>query len=132
MGYISAAQLESVVNAQKGVIAGKIAQTAITAILDNTSTAAQIASAKTVYDFVTNLGGGIKFSVVTELPATGENGTIYLVASDADTYTQHIYTDGSWHDLGGVTANLSNYWSKTELTVATDEEVQAIIDSATA
>jgi hypothetical protein len=117
-------------------IAGRLASTAITTILNNTSTDAQVASAKAVYDFVNAAlsgvsGGGLTMEVVTELPTTGDAGKIYLIKDDADTYIQHIYSGGQWWDLGGIAPNLADYWSKTELTVATDAEVQAIIDSVT-
>jgi hypothetical protein len=135
MSYISPVQLQAVADVLKGKIAGKLAADALVTVLDNTSTDAQVASAKTIYDFITaaisGLGAGLTLSVVETLPPTGDAGTIYLVADDADTYIQHIYSAGQWFDLGGTSPNLSGYWSKTELTVATDAEVQAIIDGLT-
>jgi hypothetical protein len=134
MHVISIGQLNSVVNALKGVLLGKLGAAAITTTLDATTTNAQVPGAKAVYDFIANAVAGVSkiaMTVVTELPEVGDPNVIYLVASDSDTYIQHVYIGGQWYDLGSTSVDLSNYWSKTDLEVATDEEVQAVIDGIT-
>jgi hypothetical protein len=67
-------------------------------------------------------------SVVASLPATGAPHTIYLVKADEDTYTQNIYVEGNWYDLGTTDVDLSDYLKKDELEVMDNDDVQDIID----
>jgi hypothetical protein len=99
--------------------------------IDGNSTNAQIAGAKAVYDLVNAAIAGLgtlSMEVVASLPATGEANIIYLVAVDADTYRQWIYSGGQWWDLGIAEIDLSNYWSKDELVALTNAEIQAVFD----
>ena len=61
------------------------------------------------------------FRVVTALPSTGiEENVIYLVPSvttgDSNVYTEHIYVNNQWEELGKVTSSvdLSDYYTKTD------------------
>jgi hypothetical protein len=60
------------------------------------------------------------FIVVSTLPTTGVVNKIYLVPSDdpeaIDNYVEWIWHDGSWERLGGFTLDLSNYYTKNEIT----------------
>jgi hypothetical protein len=64
--------------------------------------------------------GAIKFTVVQELPATGDDDTIYLVPITPDTsgnnYAEYIYVNGNWELLGkiGVLQDLTNYVQFTD------------------
>ena len=78
---------------------------------------------------------GIDFQVVTELPATGEHGVIYLVSKQGaigDVYDEYIWitpTSGTAHyeQIGTTAVDLSGYWSKAELVDITTAEIDAII-----
>jgi hypothetical protein len=84
-----------------------------------------------VYDLLTEALEGIvrlQLKAVDALPATGETNIIYLVKVDEDTYTQYIYVDGNWFDLGTTKIDLSGYWAKDELVALTNAEIQDVID----
>lgn len=77
---------------------------------------------------------GIDFQIVTELPATGEHGVIYLVpktGSSGDIYDEYIWvtpTGGTAHfeKIGTTEIDLSDYWTKTELVAMTTAEIDAL------
>ena len=101
--------------------------------IDDTSTNQQIPGAKAVYDFLTAALGDLStvdFQKVDVLPATGEKGVIYLVetAPDSGVYSQNMYLDGQWINLGTMEIDLSEYWAKDDLEAMTNSEVQDIID----
>jgi len=58
------------------------------------------------------LSAGMKYEVVEELPATGVEGTIYLVPSSTspsgDIYDEYIYVDGDFEKIGTTKADLAN------------------------
>lgn len=64
---------------------------------------------------------GLSFEVVEELPQTGEEGVIYLVPNEDETYTEYIWiADEERFELIGTTdVDLTNYYTKTE----TDEKL---------
>lgn len=73
---------------------------------------------------------GISFSVVTELPATGEAGKIYLLAHEhgpQDNYDEYIYYSGSWEKIGNTDVDLSGYWAKADLVSITNTEIDTIV-----
>lgn len=55
--------------------------------------------------------------IVTELPTTDiSTSTIYLVKKgETTTYTQWMYINGTWAELGDTTVDLSNYYTITEI-----------------
>lgn len=63
----------------------------------------------------------LRFQPVTSqsaLPATGENGVIYLVPNGADApnqYTEWVWTGAAYEQLGDVSVDLSGYASKKDL-----------------
>lgn len=59
---------------------------------------------------------GLSFEIVEELPQSGEEGTIYLVPNDHDTYTEYIWIseEEKWEAIGDSDIDLSNYYTKTE------------------
>lgn len=59
---------------------------------------------------------GLSFEVVEELPQSGEEGTIYLVPNDHDTYTEYIWIaeEEKWEAIGDSDIDLSNYYTKTQ------------------
>lgn len=73
---------------------------------------------------------GISFEAVDSLPATGEANKIYLVANGStgnNTRDEYMYVNGSWEIIGSTSVDLTNYWSKSDLTVMTAEELQEIL-----
>lgn len=78
---------------------------------------------------------GIDYQIVQSLPATGEKGVIYLVSnsgSGGNSYDEYIWvtpTGGTarFEKIGTTDVDLSDYWSKTELTAITTAEIDTII-----
>jgi hypothetical protein len=64
--------------------------------------------------------GSIKFTIVTELPAEGDDTAIYLLpsgeTSDDNAYDEYIYTNGAWEKIGttSVEVDLTDYVKKTD------------------
>lgn len=66
------------------------------------------------------LGGitGITYSVVVELPSTGETGVIYLINNNGENpniYDEYIYVNNSFEKIGTTEVDLTNYVTKGEL-----------------
>lgn len=59
----------------------------------------------------------IRFEVVDELPAFGENGVIYLVptAPGSDEMSEYIWIENAWELIGHTSVDMSNYYTKTEV-----------------
>ena len=73
---------------------------------------------------------GIKFEIVQTLPATGENGTIYLVShggTGTNIYDEYVYVNNAWEKIGTTDIDLSNYVQKTELVSITNAEIDTIV-----
>lgn len=106
-GYQTAAQVET-------AITGKGYQTA-----------AQVESA-----INTKIGAINHFEVVDTLPATGEKNVIYLTpkasAQTRNAKDEWIYVDGAFEKIGDTEIDLSNYWTKTDLTVASYADIDTI------
>jgi hypothetical protein len=108
----------------------------ITTSIDENSTNQQLPGAKAVYDLIIDALAGIvnlSMEVVTELPqiADAETNVIYLIQVDntVNRYHQWILTKtDQWFDLGITEIDLSNYWSKDELKVMTNVEIQEVFD----
>lgn len=61
------------------------------------------------------------FTVVSELPSTGDPTKIYLLGptgSGADQYEEYIYADGAWVKIGDTSMDLSGYVTDLELGTA--------------
>ena len=73
---------------------------------------------------------GITFEVVQSLPQTGDPGTIYLLAnsgSGTNVYDEYIYVNNTWEKIGTTDVDLTQYWSKAELTAITTAQIDTII-----
>lgn len=86
----------------------------------------------TVTDAVGNIVG-MKFSVVTELPTSGENGTIYLIAhehGDGDSYDEYIWLDTSskFEKIGNTDVDLTDYIKRTDISTTTENGVMSAAD----
>lgn len=74
----------------------------------------------------------VSFQVVSELPATGAAGTIYLVSnggSGTNVYDEYIYVSNAWEKIGSTAVDLSGYWAKTDLVAITNAEIDTILAS---
>ena len=59
-----------------------------------------------------------KISVVSSLPATGDTATLYLLRTGDESgnlYTEYVYVNNAWEELGTQALDLSGYALKTEL-----------------
>lgn len=71
----------------------------------------------------------IEFSVVEELPASGEKATIYLVSNakgDNDSYDEFIWLNDKFEKIGTTSVDLSGYLKATDITGITNEEIDAL------
>lgn len=90
-------------------------------------TASQVQSA--ISDAVGDITG-FEFQIVDSLPSTGENGVIYLISNSGtgqNIYDEYIWTGSAYEKIGTTDVDLSNYWSKTDLTAITNQEIDTIV-----
>lgn len=90
-------------------------------------TASQVQSA--ISDAVGDITG-FEFQIVEELPGTGENGVIYLISNSGtgqNIYDEYIWTGSGYEKIGTTDVDLSNYWSKTDLTAITNQDIDTIV-----
>ena len=128
----------------------KIDNSVKTTELSNTSSDTQIPSAKAVYDLYSTIP---KWNVqiassVTDLPATGALGTIYLVkgtGTDKNTYDEYFWNTASevpaYEKFGGIDIDVSNFvtmsqvveylGNNTTLTLSDDGELSLNINEPT-
>lgn len=73
----------------------------------------------------------ISIQVVAELPQTGQANVIYMVpsarGSGQNIKDEYMWIESKWEKIGDTDVDLSGYWSKTELTAMTSEELNAIL-----
>ena len=73
---------------------------------------------------------GIAYEVVTELPATGSAGVIYLISNggpNPNIYDEYIYTNGSFEKIGTTDVDLSGYLQESDLAAITNSEIDTIV-----
>lgn len=75
--------------------------------------------------------GHIKFSFVEELPEEGETNVIYFTkledTEDDDAYEEFVFQDGAYEKIGATRVDLSNYWDKANLELATDSDIDTAL-----
>ncbi|MBP3620106.1 MAG: hypothetical protein J6J24_05575 [Clostridia bacterium] len=79
---------------------------------------------------------GLIIKLVDELPASGEQSTIYLIANDKGSFTEYLWLEetSKWEELGDVTKiDLSKYFTKSEINTMfakyyTQSEIDNIFD----
>lgn len=79
---------------------------------------------------------GLIIKLVDELPVSGEQSTIYLVANDKGSFTEYLWLEetSKWEELGDVTnVDVSNYFTKSEINTMfakyyTQSEIDNIFD----
>lgn len=73
----------------------------------------------------------LRIEIVSSLPETGESNVIYFVPmtdpKESNSYEEYIWINGGYELIGTTQINLSDYWSKTELTAMTAEELEEIL-----
>lgn len=71
----------------------------------------------------------IEFSVVEELPSSGEKSTIYLVSNskaENDAYDEYIFVNGKFEKIGTTSVDLSDYVKTSDITSITNEEIDTL------
>ena len=109
-GYQTAAEVESTIS-KKGY-----------------QTSAQVSSA--IASAIKGIQG-IKYSVVTALPQSGEAGTIYLVSnsgSGKNIYDEYIWVTDKFELLGTTEVDLTGYLKDTDLVEITEAEVDELFN----
>lgn len=92
----------------------------------------QIANTEFVTSAIaTAIGGvsGIRFEIVEELPATGEQGVFYLIDNSSGTgnsYDEYIWINNSWEKIGTTNVDLSSYVKTTDMVPITTAEIDAM------
>lgn len=92
----------------------------------------QIATTEFVTTAVANAIGSvtsITYQVVQTLPATGENGVIYLVPHShgtGDAYDEYVWVGSSFEKLGNTDIDLSGYMLKTDMVAITTAEIDTL------
>lgn len=127
---------EAIIYQGKRLIAGfkKLLTGKMTDEISSTSTSEQIASASAVYDFVNDaLDGVTSFEIQfpATLPTEGEKGIFYYVPrpnASAGIFDKWVWYQDAWKFLGSDEVDLSNVWSKDELTVMTTARMSELLD----
>lgn len=71
----------------------------------------------------------IEFKVVSEIPTTGNNYTIYLKPHShgtGDSYDEYVWVSNTWEKIGNTDIDLSGYVKATDLYAITNEEIDAM------
>lgn len=72
-----------------------------------------------------------KKEVLDALPGTGEDNVIYLVPNpdpdDGNSKLEYMWIDGAFELIGSTKTDLTNYWSKDDLEIMTEEDLDDII-----
>ena len=71
----------------------------------------------------------IEFSVVEELPASGEKAIIYLVSNakgDNDAYDEFIWLNDKFEKIGTTSVDLSGYLKVVDISSITNEDIDAL------
>lgn len=71
----------------------------------------------------------LEFSVVEELPSSGEKSIIYLVSNskaENDAYDEYIFVNGKFEKIGTTSVDLSDYVKTSDITSITNEEIDTL------
>ena len=84
---------------------------------DNTISTETVWSSSKIVSELANAGFDVQ--VVQELPATGEDHTLYFVPSaDPKTqniYDEYLYANNAWEQVGSTAVDMSDYYTKSEV-----------------
>lgn len=82
--------------------------------------------------YIDNAIGGITemdYQVMSELPTSGQKGTIYLVPHEHgtnDIYDEYLWVSSSFEKIGNTDINLNNYIQKSDIPTLTMDEYNAL------
>lgn len=72
---------------------------------------------------------GISFSIVEDLPETGQEGVIYLVSNggiNKNVYDEYIWVNATMEKIGTTEVDLSGYMKTADLVDITEDEINEI------
>lgn len=123
----------------KNLIEAKIDKTAMSTILDDTSTEDTVPTSKTVYDKLLdmfNKANKPSYKVIDDLALATDTSYIYLILNASNIYKMYIVQDdGTTKYIGTMEADFSDYYTKTEVDAkdtALDEKIATKQDTLTA
>ena len=74
-----------------------------------------------------NTHGKMKYEVVTNLPSTGNDSTIYLVPSDTG-HAEYIWVNNAFEKLGDTSqVDLTGYLKESDLVAITNAEIDSLM-----
>jgi hypothetical protein len=72
---------------------------------------------------------GMEYSIVTELPSTGEAGVIYLMSNDGENpniYDEYIWVNNAFEKIGTTAVDMSGYLKSSDVTAIQNSEIDTI------
>lgn len=140
-GYQTASDVETAIT-EKGyqtasdvedILSGKDYQTSTQVNAAITSKGYQTADevSQSIADAIKGISG-VKYSVVEQLPDTGEAGTIYLVSKETEEeqniYDEYIWVTDKFEQIGTTAVDLSQYVKNSDLVEITNEEIDSLFE----
>lgn len=125
-GYQTASDVED-------ILSGKDYQTSTQVNEAITSKGYQTANdvSQSIADAIKGISG-VKYSVVEQLPDTGEAGTIYLVSKEMEeeqnVYDEYIWVTDKFEQIGTTAVDLSQYVKNSDLVEITNEEIDTLFE----
>lgn len=100
-------------------------------VADLTDGADYIKQAELIEEVKSLIGNtkALEFSVVEELPSSGEKSTIYLVSNskaENDAYDEYIFVNGKFEKIATTSVDLSDYVKTSDITSITNEEIDTL------
>lgn len=111
---------------QTSTQATNIANTVMTNNAPGYQTASQVTAA--INNAISGITG-ISFEIVQALPASGGAGVIYLLpnsGSAPNIYDEYVWVNNAWEKIGTTDVDLSGYVEDSDITLATNADVQAL------
>lgn len=74
---------------------------------------------------------GLEYQIVSELPASGKKGTIYLISNSGtnpNAYDEYIWVNTTFEKIGSTEVDLSGYLKTTDMVAITEEELELIFE----
>lgn len=131
-GKIADASITSGKLAQKSVTWQKLADS-VTGVINSKQNVLTAGAGISISNDVISATASITFTVVQELPETGNTQTIYLISNGGTTpniYDEYIYVNNAWEKIGTTEVDLSNYYTKTETNTLLNAKLDANQGSA--
>ena len=74
---------------------------------------------------------GFEQQIVSELPASGKKGIIYLISNSGtnpNAYDEYIWVNTAFEKIGSTEVDLSGYLKTTDIVAITEEELESIFE----